>query len=242
MSHNISVATMNIHTRLNIAVLTPDLLQWNQIHRWFEASDLHSEHFTSTAHLLSALRLSRFDAILMNWDTADHDRIALLTNLRVRMRLKLPVLACTQSAGPHLWKALECGATDFVITPTTCTNLVTRLRVTMVERIATRKQQKTMDIRLSPNDFSVTVSRKRVRLTPREFGVFRVLHRYMGSTVPREHILDDVWGDGRSDTARRVDIHVSRIRNKLFAGTSPQWKIDNLPNLGYRLIPSNRAC
>ena len=220
-----------------VAILTPNSSEADQLRASLRESGIRSEHFAAPARLLSALRLTRFDAVIVDWDEAGADRIALLTNLRVRMRLKLPILVSTRTTDSAVDEALRAGANDFIVTPTSGPNLATRLRVSMVQfpLLASRKQ--CTAIRLSATDLSVTLSRRRVRLTPREFGVFSVLHRYMGSTVPREYILDDVWGDRDASTARRVDIHVSRIRNKLFTGTSSQWKIDNLPNLGYRLIP-----
>lgn len=219
-----------------VAILTPDSSEANELRILLRETGMRAEHFAAPARLVSALRLTRFDAVIVNWDEAGADRIALLTNLRVRMRLKLPILVSTRKPDSAVDEALRAGANDFIVMPTSESNLATRLRVSMAQLPLSSRKQCTA-IRLSAADLSVTLSRRRVQLTPREFGVFSVLHRFMGSTVPREYILDDVWGDRDASTARRVDIHVSRIRNKLFRGTSPQWKIDNLPNLGYRLIP-----
>ncbi len=73
-----------------------------------------------------------------------------------------------------------------------------------------------------------------VPLRTKEFDLLVALARRPGAVVTRDHLLDTVWsGEFEGDT-RTVDVHVSRLRDRLDA-SGANVEIETVRSLGYRL-------
>ena len=51
--------------------------------------------------------------------------------------------------------------------------------------------------------------------------------------IPRNQLLDEVWGFDYFGDARTVDVHVKRLREKL-EGVSEQWELKTVWSVGYK--------
>lgn len=78
-------------------------------------------------------------------------------------------------------------------------------------------------------------------LTRTEFALLDLLSRHGDRPVPREEILEKMWGyPGKSNT-RTVEAHIWRLRKKLGDnGDEPRW-IRNRSGLGYVPTPEVSA-
>jgi hypothetical protein len=75
-------------------------------------------------------------------------------------------------------------------------------------------------------------NRKRVTLTPLEFGLFCCLRDHIGQTVPRQKILQEVWGTSFTGGSNVVDVVVRSLRAKL---VDTAQVIETVRGSGYRL-------
>jgi len=71
-------------------------------------------------------------------------------------------------------------------------------------------------------------------LTGKEADLLSLLHASVNSTVERDVILKDVWGDEGAYVGRTLDVFISKLRKKLEA--DPSVRIVNVRGVGYRLI------
>ena len=78
-----------------------------------------------------------------------------------------------------------------------------------------------------------------MRLTRKEFELLVLLVKNAGQTVPRETLLQQVWGYGREIRTRTLDVHVRRVRKSL--GPYADRYIETIFGIGYRFQPF-RAC
>lgn len=85
----------------------------------------------------------------------------------------------------------------------------------------------------------VSVRGNPVELTPKEFGLLRVLVERRGEVVPRDFLLQKVWGHRRplQRQGRTIDVYILRLRRKLGAEGS---KILTVRSVGYRLDISSQ--
>lgn len=67
-------------------------------------------------------------------------------------------------------------------------------------------------------------------LKPREQALLEILSRNAGTTIPRDVLLDAVWGVDRNVSDRTLDVHVSRLRAKCHG-----LKVTCLSKRGYRM-------
>lgn len=68
-----------------------------------------------------------------------------------------------------------------------------------------------------------------VRLTAKETAILARLHRAAGQVVPRETLLDEVWGYGAGIDTHTLETHIYKLRRKLGGGVLVS------ENGGYRL-------
>ncbi len=71
-----------------------------------------------------------------------------------------------------------------------------------------------------------------VELTSKEFALLLALVEAHGRVLSRQQLLEDVWGYSYASGTRTVDVHVSRLREKL-PGLSGA--LVTVKSVGYRL-------
>jgi len=82
----------------------------------------------------------------------------------------------------------------------------------------------------------VWLDRAPVHLTRLEFELLAMLVRNAGEIVPRNLLMQRVWGYGPEVHSRTMDVHLRRLRVKL--GSYGKHQIETVFGLGYRLQPS----
>ena len=93
-----------------------------------------------------------------------------------------------------------------------------------------------MDIFSKANQL-LTLNGKAQTLTHREAALLDLLSQNKNSIVKRDDILSSVWGNDHFFSSRSLDVFVSRLRKLL--KDDPKVKIENIHNIGYRLIVGN---
>lgn len=75
---------------------------------------------------------------------------------------------------------------------------------------------------------------ERVDMTTRESDLLFLLFQSINSTVKKEQILNEIWGDEGSYDGRTLDVFISRLRKKL--AYDQRIKLVNVKGVGYKLI------
>jgi len=78
------------------------------------------------------------------------------------------------------------------------------------------------------------IEEQRIELTSKEADLLLLLHKTVNTTVEREVILNQVWGDEGDYVGRTLDVFISKLRKKLEADSSV--KIVNIRGVGYKLV------
>ncbi len=84
-------------------------------------------------------------------------------------------------------------------------------------------------------DFStgvVNVDGERLTLTRKEYELLELLALNTGEIIPRDVLLQRVWGYSREIRTRTLDVHIRRIRKKL--GFESGGYIETIFGVGYR--------
>lgn len=79
---------------------------------------------------------------------------------------------------------------------------------------------------------SAYIDLREVILTRKEHELLALLLENAGEIVPREVLLQRVWGYGRDIRTRTLDVHVRRLRKKLFP--YGETYIETIFGIGYR--------
>jgi two-component system KDP operon response regulator KdpE len=130
--------------------------------------------------------------------------------------------------------ALDAGADDYVTKPFSVDELLARVRA--VVRRRTPSQEPVLELgrlRIDLPQRIVEVDGERVKLSPHEFDLLRVLAQNQGKLLTHQALLRDVWGPAYQREANYLHVYVSHLRRKLGVDY-----VVTEPGAGYRLVLS----
>jgi len=144
---------------------------------------------------------------------------------RVRMeKVYTPILMLTaRSTELDRVLGLELGADDYVTKPFSIRELQARVKA-IFRRVKELSQQGSSDragvlragrLSIDPEKRRVTMARKPLDLTPREFDLLLHFARHPGRVFTRPQLLDTVWGYGHDGYEHTVNSHINRLRAKI---------------------------
>jgi DNA-binding winged helix-turn-helix (wHTH) protein len=79
-------------------------------------------------------------------------------------------------------------------------------------------------------------NKRRVAVTPLEFGILHLLAGNAGTVVAADQLLHEVWQADVGDSVARVKVHLSHLRQKLQEAGGKPLVIRALPRVGYMLM------
>jgi DNA-binding response OmpR family regulator len=78
------------------------------------------------------------------------------------------------------------------------------------------------------------LNEQKTQLTGKESDLLQLLFENLNTTVERDVILSEVWGDEGDYVGRTLDVFISKLRKKLEEDNSV--KIANVRGVGYKLV------
>jgi two-component system OmpR family response regulator len=133
-------------------------------------------------------------------------------------------------------RGLASGGDDYLVKPFAFGELLARL-----DALVRRSQESHVETTLVVDDLYVNlVSRKVTRggktvtLQPREFKLLEYLMRHADQVVTRTMLLENVWDYHFDPRTNVIDVHVSKLRQKIDAG-SERPLLRTIRNAGYML-------
>ncbi len=160
----------------------------------------------------------------------------------VRQISSIPIIMLT-AKGETFDKVLglELGADDYIVKPFDPKELVARVKA-VVRRTAAQPDQgggKELvfpGLTVSLSTYSVLRDGAPVELAPKELELLFYLASHKGQVFTREQLLEQVWGFDYFGDSRTVDVHIKRIREKLW-DENASWQIKTVWGVGYKFEP-----
>jgi len=132
--------------------------------------------------------------------------------------------------------ALDAGADDYVTKPFSVDELLARLRAVLRRKsVALEPVIEIGGLRIDVPERVVTVGGERVKLSPHEFDLLRVLAQNRGKLLTHRMLLREVWGPAYQVEAHYLHVYVSHLRKKIEADPSSPRYLLTEPGAGYRL-------
>jgi two-component system response regulator RegX3 len=159
----------------------------------------------------------------------------------LRKRSQVPIIMVTaKGAEIDTVVGLEVGADDYVTKPYRMRELVARMRAVM-RRTPTGNGEEGADelltvddVSLDANEHRVVIGGQEVPLPLKEFELLHVLLANVGRVLPRDTLIDRVWGRDYVGDTKTLDVHVKRLRAKLEPDPAAPTRIVTIRGLGYK--------
>jgi two-component system, OmpR family, phosphate regulon response regulator PhoB len=136
---------------------------------------------------------------------------------------------------------LEMGADDYVVKPFSLKELAARCRVAL-RRTETNGEgpqgYRDENFEVEFDSFIVRYRGQEIRLTHKEFELFRYMVERAGRVLTRERLMERVWGYETDVESRSIDAHIRRLRLKLGPA---RHHVETIVGLGYRFVSSPGA-
>ncbi|MGB3735473.1 MAG: response regulator transcription factor [Ilumatobacter sp.] len=206
---------------------------------------LTREGFKVVAAVDGAEALARFDEV-------DPDLVLLDVMLpkvsgidvcrQLRKKSQVPIIMVTaKSAEIDTVVGLEVGADDYVTKPYRIRELVARIRA-LLRRASTGDESARLGsdrisvdgVALDPTEHDVTVDGEPLALPLKEFELLHLLLANAGRVLPRETLIDRIWGHDYVGDTKTLDVHIKRLRGKIEADPANPTRITTIRGLGYK--------
>ncbi|MDJ0761632.1 MAG: response regulator transcription factor [Myxococcota bacterium] len=224
-----TIAVLIIEDDVRLASLTRDYL----------------EHHGAVVHIardgqrgLEEALNGSYDAILLDIMLPKLDGLEVLK--RLREMSDVPIIMIT-ARGEEADKVmgLEIGADDYVSKPYSARELLARIRST-VRRSRGNAGPKTGPIHtsglsLDPGTRQVLYKGEKIDLTGYEFQLLYALAERAGQVLSRERLMTLARGNAEESFDRSIDVHISRIRQKLGEDPKKPRLIKTIRGVGYQL-------
>ncbi len=162
---------------------------------------------------------------------------------QLRKRSQVPIIMVTAKGSEiDTVVGLEVGADDYVTKPYRIRELVARMRAVLRRRgadaaVAVAHAPGSVvvgDVALDPDEHVVTIAGEPVSLPLKEFELLHLLLVNAGRVLPRETLIDRVWGTDYVGDTKTLDVHIKRIRAKIEDDPAEPVRITTIRGLGYK--------
>jgi len=180
------------------------------------------------------------DLVITDLSMPNMDGLELCRRLRATTQIPIVVLSVKGEERTKV-QALDAGADDYVTKPFGIEELMARVRATLRRVPVAGDGQASLieigDFRIDLAAHKVTVRRREVHLTPKEFDLLVYLARHAGKVVTHRALLGAIWGGQSTEQVEYLRVFVGQLRKKLELENSSQRYIVTEPWVGYRFEP-----
>ena len=193
----------------------------------------------TAAVALAKAKARIYDLILLDIGLPDQDGRDACRALRAA-GVRSPIIMLTAAdSDDDTITGLNAGANDYVTKPFRMAVLLARVKA----HLRQHDQSDDAIFLIGPYKFQpaakmlvVGEGDKKIRLTEKETAILKYLYRVGNKTVPRETLLDEVWGYNAGVTTHTLETHVYRLRQKIEPDPQQVQLLVTEPG-GYRLNP-----
>ena len=159
---------------------------------------------------------------------------------QIRRDSAVPIIMLTAKGGElERVVGLEIGADDYVTKPFSPRELVARVRAILRRTSAEASPAQAGPLRggelvLDPTTHEVTRDGRTVDLTAKEFELLRLLLSHPNRVFTRDFLLEHICGYDYYGSTRTVDMHISRLREKIEDDPASPTYIVTVRGVGYK--------
>jgi two-component system OmpR family response regulator len=164
-----------------------------------------------------------FDLLIVDRMLPNLDGLSLVQHLRKTGNTTPVLFLSALGEVDDRVRGLRAGGDDYLAKPFAVAELLAR-----VENLGRRRSQSTATTQLRVADLELDLlSRKATRagreieLQPREFQLLETLMRHPGQVMTRTMLLEQVWNYHFDPQTNVIDVHISRLRQKVDRGFNP---------------------
>ena len=221
---------------MHVLLAEDDMKLGKLIKYMLEQDGSSTEWFTVGDMIYDYAMYEDYDVLVLDWMMPKMSGVDACKKLRSEGYQRAILLLTARDSVEDRVTGLDAGADDYLVKPFEFAELMARLRA-LGRRSSQKIQQDMMDLGDFTLDRTSKILKKGeqvIQLSPREFQIFDLLVQNMGIVVPRDIILDRIWGLESEVSSNNIDSYVKLLRKKLESADG-QMIISTIRGVGYKL-------
>jgi two-component system KDP operon response regulator KdpE len=177
------------------------------------------------------------DVILLDLGLPDIDGSEVITSIREWSKSPIIVLSVRDHEEEKV-KMFDIGANDYVTKPFGTAELLARIRSSLRNAIIAETEQTIIqigDLNIDLLKHIVTLRGERIKLSPKEFSLLKILSMNEGKLLTHKYLMQQVWGEAYSNDNQYLRIYIAQLRQKIEKDLVKDQFIINEPGIGYRM-------
>lgn len=174
------------------------------------------------------------DLILLDLMLPGKNGEEIIKELKEKNNVPVIVMSAIQDTNKKV-DLFDLGANDYITKPFNNDELIARIKVQLRDNKAFCNVLKFKDIELNKINFTVKCNEKTVSFTKKEFELLKLLMQNANQTLTKSMIFDNIWNDENSADDNTLNVHISKIKNKLKECNPNEEYIETVWSIGYRL-------
>lgn len=161
-----------------------------------------------------------YDVMVIDRMLPNVDGLSIIKTIRASENSTPVVILSALADVEERVKGLRAGGDDYLVKPFAFSELLARLEA-QVRRASAQPEQTTIRVGDLVIDLLSRECRrgdKRIDLKQREFQLLEFIMRHAGQVVTRTMILESVWDYHFNPQTNVIDVHISRLRQKIDKG------------------------
>jgi two-component system alkaline phosphatase synthesis response regulator PhoP len=160
------------------------------------------------------------DLIILDVMLPDEDGLEIVKKLRnMQKTKKIPILMVTaKTTEIDKVKGLDIGADDYLTKPFGIMELISRVKALIRRSSGDINEEKLLtsgDVFIDGEKHAVYVKGELCELTYKEHELLKLLVLNKGIVIPRDVIMERLWGIDFEGESRTLDMHIKTLRHKL---------------------------
>lgn len=167
------------------------------------------------------------------------DGFTLAKDIR-KMNSEIPILFLTaKSMTEDKIEGFDAGADDYLTKPFSSDELAVRVRallkrVHIIEDQTDKKEIKIGSYTFDTANFILSHPEFEKKLTKKEAQILKMLCKFENQVLPREIVLNGVWGQDDYFVGRSLDVFITKLRKYLTKDATVS--IENIHGIGFKLV------
>ena len=222
---------------MHILLIEDDASVADFITRGLRENAFEVVHAADGLMALEQARKTRFDALIVDRMLPGLDGLSVIRTLRERADKTPALILSALGDVDDRVQGLRAGGDDYLVKPFDFAELLAR-----IEAILRRQQAGVHQTRLKVADLEmdllahrVTRAGEELTLQPREYKLLEYLMRHAGQVVTRTMLLENVWDYHFDPQTNVIDVHISRLRQKIDRGFATPL-LSTVRGSGYMLL------
>ncbi|AIQ14880.1 response regulator transcription factor [Paenibacillus durus] len=154
----------------------------------------------------------------------------------LRKDYDFPLLMLTaKGETSQIVKGFELGTDDYLVKPFEPPVLIARVKALLKRYQISAAQSVTVGrLKMNRRTYEIQSDDGVLTLPLKEYELLFRLASYPGQTLPRERLIEEIWGYDYEGNERTLDVHINRLRER-FPSERYGFAIRTVRGLGYRL-------